>query len=326
MKKLLSLLLVLGMLFVAGNVFAWCEGPEGPQGPQGEQGEPGPPGPPGPGTTIGDITATGGAGGDGGNATINDHSKTYNTNTNLNSNSNRNTNEQGQSQAQIQGQSQGQGQNQTAHNEGVVQSITQNYEDKRDHIQGPEVLNPDPKLSDGKANRVKLFGLALLDKIKLLTAAQAKKLASKASDIEVEPALMFENDFRTDKIKLGDSGEFMGYLYILPDGSDCNTAAMIGEAAKAGMNAGATHMRLVHVDHGDEATGSAWNIGIGGGASVASTNDRVAVAPNGGLGYGKAKASNESRPALVFELYFDKNLLGKYKVIDKDNGYDVTSR
>jgi len=206
-------------------------------------------------------------------------------------------------------------------------TLTQIYEDKRDHITGPAILKSDAKLSNGRVDRIKLFGLELLDKITQLTQAQADKLASQASDIKVEKALIFENAFELDKIKFGKAGEFMGYLYVLSDGTDCNAAAMIGKVSRAAMKAGATHIELVRVSSADHATGSAWNVGIGGGASIMSNSETVAIAPNGGLGFGKAKASNEARPSLAFGAYFDKNLLTtSYRIVKKDLGYSAEDK
>jgi len=352
MRKFITLLIVLGVLFVVSPVFADSYiGNYGDNLIQGsniaEGGE-------------AEATAIGvgvGIGGQGGNAVIEkgavkvkntnlnlNCNKNVNKNTNVNVNRNSNNQSQGQMQGQMQGQAitdsgnsnQGQSQaviasgnskqkqQQTAHNEGVIQKVTftQNYEaDKRDHIQGPAILKSDPKFSKGKVIKAKAFGIELLERITLLTKAQAKKLGSKASDIDIEPALLFENDFSTDKMRLGSAAEFMGYLYALPSGSDCNAAAMIGQTAKMGMEVGATHMQLVYSDDGDVAIGSSWNIGIGGGASIMSTSETVAIAPNGGFGFGKAKASNESRPAMVFALYFDKTLLSKYKIVTNIVGY-----
>jgi len=206
-------------------------------------------------------------------------------------------------------------------------TLTQIYEDKRDHITGPAILKSDAKLSNGRVDRIKLFGLELLNEITQLTQAQADKLASQASDIKVEKALIFENAFELDKVKFGKAGEFMGYLYVLPDGTDCNAAAMIGKVSRAAMKAGATHIELVRVSSADHATGSAWNVGIGGGASIMSNSETVAIAPNGGLGYGKAKASNEARPSLAFGAYFDKTLLTtSYRIVKKDLGYSAEDK
>lgn len=240
---------------------------------------------------------------------------------------------QGQAQKQQQGQLQGQKQSQdnVSNNEGVSLEVNQNFEDKRDHITGPNVLQSDAKLSTGRAFKSKVYGAKMLTNIKELTVKQAKKLSSKASDITCEEALYMENEFSTNKVKClyGKdklSGESMGYLYMGSDGPDVNSAAMIGEAAEQAMKAGATHMKLVDFTVGELSEGSAWNIGLGGGASIMKgAGDSLAVAPNGGLGFGKAKAFNELRPEMVFELSFDKELASNYKLSKADHGWSASS-
>jgi len=121
------------------------------------------------------------------------NNRNINVNSNKNINVNRNSNRQNQNQGQAQGQLQGQlqVQKQSANNEGVDQTIIQNYSaDKRDHIQGPGVLNSDSKLTNNKEDRIKIFGIDLLNRIRILSAAQAKKLSSEASN-EMRPSLVF---------------------------------------------------------------------------------------------------------------------------------------
>jgi len=289
-----------------------------------------------------DVTNQGGAGGAGGAATIEkgaiknkNVNKNKNTNVNLNCNSNKNvnknTNKQGQIQGQMQGQMQGQGQGQDqGQDQGQMNDWTQTFEDKRDHITGPNVLQSDAKLKSGRTFRTKVHGVKMLSNIKGLTVKQAKKLSSKASDITCEEALYMENDFSTNKVKISYKaeplpGEKMGYLYMGSDGPDVNSAAMIGEAAEQAMKAGATHMKLVEFEAGEVAEGSAWNVGLGGGASVIKgASGQLAIAPNGGLGYGKAKAFNELRPEMVFELSFDNELTSNYKLSKADYGWSAS--
>ena len=221
-------------------------------------------------------------------------------------------------------------QQQSANNEGVSLTVKQNFEDKRDHITGPNVLQSDAKLSSGRAFSAKVQGAkAFFSNVSEMTRKQAKKLASKASDITCEEALLMENDFATDRIKctyFGKQlpGQYMGYLYMGSDGDDINTLAMIGEAGDEAMEAGATHMRLVFMESGEMAEGDSWNIGLGGGASIMSGGaERLAVAPNGGLGIGHADAFNELRPEMVFELTFDKALTSNYKLSKATHGWDA---
>lgn len=211
---------------------------------------------------------------------------------------------QGQQQGQNQGQSMG-----DQKNKQVTKIEITEAENKRDHLTGPPILRSAPNFRNGQPLTVKTVGWGLLNKIGSLTWAQASRLGKGASDFKVEEALLFKNSFRTAKVyKLtGDDtkGIFMGYLYLLPEGGDVNAAAGIGRIGKAAMKAGATHFKVVMEDAVEEAEGSAWNIGFGGGASLLSSGDKIAIAPNGGLGYGKARTSNEMRPAAAVELYFD---------------------
>ena len=256
-----------------------------------------------------------------------------NKNTNVNVNVNKNKQQQGQIQGQMQGQLQGQKQDQDqdqGQEQGQMNNWTQTFEDKRDHITGPNVLQSDAKLSQGKSFTTKARGaMKFLSNVKELTAKQAKKLASKSSDITCEPALIMENKFSTNKVKCSYSkerspGEYMGNLYMGSDGGDVNATSMIGEAAKRAMKAGATHMRLIEFGAGEMAQGNSWNIGFGGGASVITgSSGKTAVAPNGGLGFGSADSFNELRPEMVFELTFDASYASKYLLSKAGDGYSA---
>ena len=238
-------------------------------------------------------------------------------------NNNKNKQDQDQDQKQDQGQDQGQ-------NQGQMNNWTQIYEDKRDHVRGPEIVTPDAKFRQGRAFAGKVQGSEeFFTNVKGLTFKQAVKLSSEASDITCEPALFSENEFSTDRIKIevreAIPGELMGYLYMGSDGKDVNAVSMIGEAAEEAMKAGATHMKLVDFGAGESAEGSAWNVGIGGGASLMSGTggDAIAIAPNGGTGYGKAKAISELRPEMVFELRFDASYAAKYQLSKAGHGWSA---
>jgi len=236
-----------------------------------------------------------------------------------------NTNIQGQGQlqgqAQIQGQLQGQGQAQSANNEGVKQKVefTDNsvYEDKRDLINPAAAPTADAKLSEGKAYTGKTKGSIwsdLMDMSVPMTAA--KGLAKAGGDVEITLALMGENDFQTSHVIVSEnpSGVLMGIVYASPDGDDCFAAGMEGKSLIAAMKAGATGIKRISQTDGQETNGSAWNVGLGGGASMFAKGDDIAIAPSGGLGYGSASASNEKRPEMAFKIYFDESLVKGTKV------------
>lgn len=282
-------------------------------------------------TYEGDTHNEGGTGigvgigiGKGGNATIEEGAiKVKNKNTNVNSNfnsnfnsnkntninTNKNTNMQGQDQKQIQGQGQDQKQK---------LEFYQVYEDVRDHIVGPAILAPDPKFRDGEAGTAKTLGFGLLDALKRISWDQAKKLGSNATDFKVETALLFENKFRTDGLEQGASGVLMGYIYVIPEGPDVSGAGAIGRATAKGMLVGATHFVKIATSAMEATEGSAWNIGLGGGASILADGDSKAIAPNAGTGYGKAKTHNELRPELVIAVYYDKAYVKNAPVDDDD--------
>ena len=257
--------------------------------------------------------------------TVDVKNKNVNKNTNVNTNVNTNINtnrqsqdqSQGQSQGQMQGQLQGQMQGQSADNKGNHQTINQNFEDKRDHaIAVPHNL-PDPKFGEFKGIAVKAHS-DLLSKVKSLDMTEARKLSDKTSDIKVDVTVLFENEFETTKIFIDEvstvADEFMGYLYVLPTGDDCNATAMIGKAAVEAMRLGATSMVKEMDNYGAFSEGTAWNVGLGGGGSILTgKGDDTAVMPNGGIGYGSASATNELRPAYVFALYFDPE-----RVVEKE--------
>lgn len=208
--------------------------------------------------------------------------------------------------------------------EGIEQSVVQNYEAKRDHIRGPELIQSRAYFTRSKAFKNKVAGLNhFLDVTNSLSISKARRACSKADDIEIEPVIFFENNFSTNEIQTGASGELMAYLYINQDGPDINVVAAFCQGAVNAMRLGATHVQVVYQGQGEVSGGSSWNIGIGGGASVMRSGDDIAIAPNGGLGYGRARAFNEARPALTLAVYFDADWLLKYDVKIWKDGYDV---
>lgn len=183
------------------------------------------------------------------------------------------------------------------------------FEDKRDLLGLGNTPTADAKLHDTKASEVRARG-SLLDRVEFLTMSMAKKASKNASDMQVEPALLFENDFELDKIKVGQGPQFGGYIYVFADGSDCYLAAMDAEASEVAMKAGMTHIvRLGEVEVSKVLSGSAWNIGFGGGASIMTSGEDMGIAPNGGFGYGKAKSSSQFRPDAVYEVSYDASLI-----------------
>lgn len=252
-----------------------------------------------------------------------------------------NTNQQGQIQGQMQGQLQLQGQLQgqaivdsgnATIEEGAVdvdntdvnvnnntdinvnkqankQETNIKFEDKRDLLGLGDQPTADAKLHDTRASEVRARG-SLLDRVQFLTMSMAKRASKNASDMQVEPALLFENDFELDKIKVGQGPQFGGYIYVFADGSDCYLAAMDAEASEVAMKAGMTHIvRLGEVEVSKVLSGSAWNIGFGGGASIMTSGEDMGIAPNGGFGYGKAKSSSQFRPDAVYEVSYDASLI-----------------
>jgi hypothetical protein len=181
--------------------------------------------------------------------------------------------------------------------------------DKREHISGHAAPTADAKLKDTKASKVRARG-SLLDRVEFLTMSMAKHASKNASDMDVEPSLLFENDFELDRIKIGEGTQFGGYIYVFADGPDCYLAAMDAEAAEVAMKAGMTHIiRLGEVEVNKVLSGSSWNIGFSGGASLMTSGEDIAIAPNGGLGYGKAKSSSQFRPDAVYTVSYSADLI-----------------
>jgi hypothetical protein len=234
-----------------------------------------------------------------------------NTNINSNKNTNTNTNTQGQEQGQSQGQDQSQGQGQAQFSKQANKQETNiKFEaDKREHISGHAAPKTDAQLEDTRASAIRVRG-GLLEEVAFLTIDQAKMAAKNASDMKVEPAVLFENDFSLDTIKIGEGETFGGFIYVFSDGSDSYLAAMDAEAAKVAMELGMTHIvRLGDADASKVLEGSSWNIGISGGASVISQGEDLAIAPSGGLGYGAAKSKSEYRPDAVYKVSYSKSLI-----------------
>jgi hypothetical protein len=179
------------------------------------------------------------------------------------------------------------------------------FEAKRDHISPSESPSVDAKLTDHDDKlRIKAVG-SVFAHLGEFTKGQATMLAKGMSDGKVEMALIVEKDVQLTNIHVVakvEGAEFMGYIYVLPDGPDVTLAQMEGLLMKKAMYAGATHI-VPAVDEGAYLEGSSWNIGLGGGASILTSGGTAAIAPNGGLGYGKAKSNNEMRPAIMAELW-----------------------
>ena len=252
----------------------------------------------------------------GGNATIEEgaiKNDNYNKNTNMNTNINSNKADAkaaaGAVAVGIQGQDQGQGQAQstdiTIEDNSVIihPEIPVTY----NHIT-PDIgkTSADMSTHDNVQN-IKIQG-SVDSHISAITRHMATKLAKGADDVDVVPALLFENDFRTTMISKGQVGMFMGFIYLIPDGDEVTMAGMEGKAYLAAMDAGATHYTMEHTA-GMYVEGSKAGIDFGGSASVAIAADGSAViAPGATFGYSKAWSSNEYRPAVIITLYFDTTL------------------
>jgi hypothetical protein len=253
--------------------------------------------------------------------------KNYDTNLNINDIDNKDINinkvRQGQKQDQDQRQNQNQSQGQSQGNINKVDNadtVTIDdhtiVEDKRDHIAAPGILNADPSFTDSKASQVKALGWEYLDILSKITYTVAKRMTKDGDDFEVYDNLMFENNFRINGIyKLdpsSDPGVPMGMMTFVPDGDDVTVGGLIGLIALKGMQVGATHFQILNKEEIVEAYGSQWNIGISGAASIVGGSDgkdNVAIAPGGGLGFGSARAKNETRPAAIVMYYYNSSMV-----------------
>jgi hypothetical protein len=236
------------------------------------------------------------------NRNVNENKNTNKTDVDVDASSrNTNMNVLGQGQDQVQGQAQAQANRQKT-------TITFQA-DKREHISGHAAPSTDVQLKDTVASSIRSRG-SLLDRVDYLTMDMAKRASKNASDMDVEPAVMFENDFSLDTIKVGTGERFAGYIYVFSDGSDSYLAAMDAKAAEVAMELGMTHItRLGDVEITKVLQGSSWNIGISGGASIMTQGEDMAIAPNGGLGFGAANSKSEYRPDAVYEVSYSAGLI-----------------
>jgi hypothetical protein len=249
-------------------------------------------------------------------------------NKNRNKNTNTNTNVQGQQQGQAQGQLQAQGQGQlqgqqqSANNEGNHQDTDITFEgDKRELVSPFYVPQENAELANhADVNAVKVMA-SLWKHLDGMNAREAEHASKGAHDMRVEFALLYENDFKTTYIHKGASGDFMGYIYVLPTGQDCTLAQMEAKALKEAMKAGANFAVLTSTS-GKYLEGSAWNVGLSGGASAFAKGDDIAIAPSGGLGYGKAYSANELRPAVIVALYVQPDLIVE-KISKNPDRYEI---
>jgi len=171
------------------------------------------------------------------------------------------------------------------------------------------IRDSDAKVVDTKASKIRGTG-SLLDRVEFLTMSMAVRASKNASDMDVEAAVLFENDFELDRIRVGQGEVFGGYIYVFSDGTDSYLAAMDAEASEAAMKLGMTHIvRLGEVGLTKVLDGSSWNIGFSGGASLMASGDEIGIAPNGGLGFGKARTSSEFRPDAVYEVSYSADLI-----------------
>jgi hypothetical protein len=212
---------------------------------------------------------------------------------------------QGQDQDQDQEQKQGQSQAQANKQETNIKFEA----DEREFLGTTAAPVVDAKVRDTKASKIRGTG-SLLDRVEFLTMSMAKHASKNASDMDVEAAVLFENDFSLDRIRVGEGEVFGGYIYVFSDGTDSYLAAMDAEASEVAMKLGMTHIiRLGEVGLTKVLNGSSWNIGFSGGASLMAAGDSVAIAPNGGLGFGKARSSSEFRPDAVYEVSYSADLI-----------------
>jgi len=233
---------------------------------------------------------------------------------NTNRNTNRNTNLQGQAQgqAQLQGQAQAMGQSQTGT---VTNDIS--IKDQRQTVQTiidfnhitPDIGKTSADLvNTDKAGDVKAFGIYW--RMTAIALAHAKKMAADSSDVEILESVMFENNFRTNMMRKGESGMLMGTITLVSDGGDVTADGMYARAMLKAMELGATHYELLESSASLVHEGSKAGIDLGGAGSVAVKSDGSAVvAPGATLGYSKAWSSNEYRPSMVFILYFDESVI-----------------
>lgn len=246
--------------------------------------------------TIGDITNT--ANGGNANADARANSKSTSTATGGNANATGGN-------ANAEGGAGGDGGNAVAEGgQGGSSDVDVKFENPVQHITPAPAMKVDAALTDhGDKLSIKAKGSVWAHK-QFFSYAQAQRLGNGASDAKIESGLFttYKKTVIVSVVKDPGSAEFMGYLYILPDGPDCTLAQMEGKAMKAAMDAGGTHI-IPDTDQGAYLEGSSWSIGFGGGASILSNGGQMAIAPNAGTGFGKAKSNNEMRPAIVVAVY-----------------------
>jgi len=237
----------------------------------------------------------------------NSHNENKNTNTNLNTNMNSNKNENTNvniNGGNKQGQAQGQGQRQSADNKGVNQTIVQTYEDKRDLISPPPVAIPEAPLSREKSGEILTKG-SLWGMVAKVTEAEVDsmlKCGIFGCDIDVKVRVLFESAPTTEVTLSKTAGaKYLGTIYVLSTGDDM--IACEATAIREAMKAGASVIVKLEVDSKVVSQGQSYGVGLGGGASMFGHDDTIAIAPAGGFGFGKAKASNERLPQAMFAIY-----------------------
>lgn len=190
-------------------------------------------------------------------------------------------------------------------NKGNNQTVNMKFEDKPDLIDPPNVPSVNSRLADhDKKLSIKTRGSVFVMK-RSFSYTEASNLSSGAADAKVENAL-FAKFNKTSEVSLvasvPDGLVPMGYIYVLPDGPDCTLAQLEGKLMKAVMDAGGSHF-TIDTDSGAYLSGSSWNFGFGGGASIVNNAGTTAIAPSGGTGVGEAKSNNEMRPAVMAAVY-----------------------
>ena len=311
MKKFIVLLAIVFALSTAGSVMASPD-----KCPPGQEKK---------GWKCVPIEQPGDDGGSG-DITIDNSNKNDNKNSNFNSNINtafggdggdanakassnsKASAKQGQAQGQLQGQGQGQDQSTSVTIEDNSVIIHPEIPVTYNHI-SPDIGKTSAEMQDhDKTMNIKVIG-SVDEFITSITRDYAVKLAKGASDVEIVESIMFENDFRTTMVSKGRVGQFMGFIYLIPDGDEVTMAGMEGKAYLAAMDAGATHYVMEHTS-GMYVEGSKAGIDFGGSASVAIAADGSAIiAPGATFGYSKAWSTNEYRPGVVIALYFDDTLV-----------------
>lgn len=186
----------------------------------------------------------------------------------------------------------------------VVEGDTITYKEQYNHINPVSGPDTDSQTVKSKGHDALTKG-SIMDKVDGLSIASIKRAAKGAKDVEIIDSVFFEPKDSVNFVRVGNDGEFSGYLYATCDDVICPAAGMEAKAMEKAATLGFTHISRMYESSGEYLLASEWSLKLGGGASVGASGGNTMIAPGGGIGGGAAESSTVMLPAMTFEVFYN---------------------